>query len=256
MAIFTPPINTSIFASKEDITAWIYQVWTYLQANPILNETTINEFTQKYLNDNLPKQVVTSVNNKKGEVTLNASDVNAVSSVNGKSGNVTLALNDFQLTANDATSGQYIVDYKTSNFFRGDSCISRGLITRMTLRFDKNKPLFNGSIPAGETKIVNLIEPTNFPGILGVSPVFSANILSQNRYPFIYDLNVNYDTNILTLKMTNTGKTAFEQGDNIFVFGLTLFSSAFGVNYLVSTTESESASVSESLSENENGVQK
>ena len=213
MAIFTPPINTSIFASKEDITAWIYQVWTYLQANPILNETTINEFTQKYLNDNLPRQVVTSVNKKKGEVTLNATDVDAVSSVNGKTGAVTLNAVDVGayspsnppnfVDVNNANEEKYFT-FVTYNINRGQFVTCKAYAISFPSYFDHN--LFSGSLAPGKSVNVPFITVTSDERFY-VSPLRGVFVNAPNNKSLQITATFNPEDNTKAgLLITNVGE--------------------------------------------------
>ena len=100
MGIFIPPINGGVFKpSSADIASWLYQIWSYLQENPIANETeltalieqTMPEAVAAYLAEH-PVEVdypVDSVNGKTGAVTIDYAEL-----VNGTTVPVYRAAND------------------------------------------------------------------------------------------------------------------------------------------------------------------
>lgn len=88
--MFTPPLNMGQFQpSPATMSQWIYQIWKFLQENPIATETEIREFIQSelvqsetlanaiedYLTENPPEAPVQSVQGKTGAVTLAYSDI-------------------------------------------------------------------------------------------------------------------------------------------------------------------------------------
>lgn len=92
--MFIPPINLGQFQpSPASIAEWVYQIWNYLQNNPIATQEQIEEYigtfittspetqeligegVEQYLEDNPPQAPVQSVQGKTGAVTLNYSDI-------------------------------------------------------------------------------------------------------------------------------------------------------------------------------------
>lgn len=92
--MFVPPINLGQFQpSPATLADWIYQIWNYLQNNPIATQEQIEEYigafittspetqeligegVEQYLEDNPPHAPVQSVQGKTGAVTLNYSDI-------------------------------------------------------------------------------------------------------------------------------------------------------------------------------------
>lgn len=88
--MFIPPLNMGQFQpSPATMSQWIYQIWQFLQENPIATETEIREFIQseltqsetlgnaieEYLTENPPPAPVQSVQGKTGAVTLNYPDI-------------------------------------------------------------------------------------------------------------------------------------------------------------------------------------
>lgn len=78
MAIFTPPINGVFKPSSADIASWLYQIWTYLQANPIANEEELTRIIEQ----TLPDAVAAYLEEHPIDVDY------PVDSVNGRTGNV------------------------------------------------------------------------------------------------------------------------------------------------------------------------
>lgn len=91
---FIPPLNLGNFQpSPATLSQWIYQIWQYLQENPIATQEQIKEFigtfittspetqamigegVEQYLTDNPPQAPVQSVQGKTGAVTLNYPDI-------------------------------------------------------------------------------------------------------------------------------------------------------------------------------------
>lgn len=83
--MFIPPMNLGQFQpSPATMSQWIYQIWQFLQENPIATETEIREFIQseltqsetlgnaieEYLTENPPPAPVQSVQGKTGAVQL------------------------------------------------------------------------------------------------------------------------------------------------------------------------------------------
>ena len=88
--MFIPPINMGQFQpSPATMSQWIYQIWQFLQENPIATETEIREFIQseltqsetlgtaieEYLTENPPSAPVQSVQGKTGAVQLAYNDI-------------------------------------------------------------------------------------------------------------------------------------------------------------------------------------
>jgi hypothetical protein len=92
--MFVPPINLGQFQpSPATLADWIYQIWNYLQNNPIATQEQIQEYigtfittspetqeligegVEQYLTDNPPQSPVQSVQGKTGAVTLNYPDI-------------------------------------------------------------------------------------------------------------------------------------------------------------------------------------
>ena len=92
--MFVPPINLGQFQpSPATLADWIYQIWNYLQNNPIATQeqlqeyiatfittspetqTLIGEGVEQYLTDNPPQVPVQSVQGKTGAVTLAFNDI-------------------------------------------------------------------------------------------------------------------------------------------------------------------------------------
>lgn len=81
MAQFIPPINGGVFRpSSADISSWLYQIWKYLQENPIANEEELTEI----INQTMPDAVATYLEENPVEVDY------PVTSVNGKTGTVNI----------------------------------------------------------------------------------------------------------------------------------------------------------------------
>jgi len=76
MATFTPPINMAKWqVSRSELTQWIYQIWSYLQDNPIVSEDTVGQIIEDYLDTHPIPGNVTSVNGETGAVVLTAEDI-------------------------------------------------------------------------------------------------------------------------------------------------------------------------------------
>lgn len=88
--MFIPPINIGQFQpSPATIAEWVYQIWQFLQENPIATETEIREYIQseltqsetlenaidEYLTENPPPAPVQSVQGKTGAVQLAYNDI-------------------------------------------------------------------------------------------------------------------------------------------------------------------------------------
>lgn len=88
--MFIPPINLGHFQpSPATIAEWVYQIWQFLQENPIATEMEIREYIQseltqsetlenaidEYLTENPPPAPVRSVQGKTGAVQLMYNDV-------------------------------------------------------------------------------------------------------------------------------------------------------------------------------------
>lgn len=91
---FLPPINLGSFKpSPATIAQWVYDIWQYLQENPIATQEQLQEYiatfittspetqeligegVEQYLTDNPPQAPVQSVQGKTGAVTLNYPDI-------------------------------------------------------------------------------------------------------------------------------------------------------------------------------------
>lgn len=91
---FIPPLNLGNFQpSPATLSQWIYQIWQYLQENPIATQEQIEEYiatfittspetqaligegVEQYLEDNPPQAPVQSVQGKTGAVTLAFNDI-------------------------------------------------------------------------------------------------------------------------------------------------------------------------------------
>lgn len=92
--MFIPPINLGQFQpSPATIAEWVYQIWQYLQENPIATQEQLQEYiatfittspetqeligegVEQYLEDNPPEAPVQSVQGKTGAVTLAFNDI-------------------------------------------------------------------------------------------------------------------------------------------------------------------------------------
>lgn len=92
--MFVPPINLGQFQpSPATLADWIYQIWNYLQNNPIATQEQLQEYiatfittspetqeligegVEQYLIDNPPEAPVQSVQGKTGTVTLAYNDI-------------------------------------------------------------------------------------------------------------------------------------------------------------------------------------
>ena len=92
--MFVPPINLGQFQpSPATLADWIYQIWNYLQNNPIATQEQLQEYiatfittspetqeligegVEQYLTDNPPRAPVQSVQGKTGAVTLAFNDI-------------------------------------------------------------------------------------------------------------------------------------------------------------------------------------
>lgn len=92
--MFVPPINLGQFQpSPATLADWIYQIWNYLQNNPIATQEQLQEYiatfittspetqeligegVEQYLTDNPPVAPVQSVQGKTGAVTLAFNDI-------------------------------------------------------------------------------------------------------------------------------------------------------------------------------------
>ena len=100
--MFIPPLNMGQFQpSPATMSQWIYQIWQFLQENPIATETEIREFIQseltqsealgnaieEYLTENPPQAPVQSVLGMTGNVQFDA----RVIDVNSSEGDTTIA---------------------------------------------------------------------------------------------------------------------------------------------------------------------
>lgn len=91
---FIPPLNLGNFQpSPATLSQWIYQIWQYLQENPIATQEQLDEYiatfittspetqaligegVEQYLTDNPPQAPVQSVQGKTGAVTLAFNDI-------------------------------------------------------------------------------------------------------------------------------------------------------------------------------------
>lgn len=91
---FVPPLNLGGFQpSPATLAQWVYQIWQYLQENPIATQEQLQEYigtfittspetqamigegVEQYLTDNPPQAPVQSVQGKTGAVTLNYPDI-------------------------------------------------------------------------------------------------------------------------------------------------------------------------------------
>lgn len=91
---FIPPLNLGNFQpSPATLSQWIYQIWQYLQDNPIATQEQIEEYiatfittspetqeligdgVEQYLEDNPPESPVQSVQSKTGNVVLSYPDI-------------------------------------------------------------------------------------------------------------------------------------------------------------------------------------
>lgn len=78
MATFTPPFDTGLFfPSKGDLIKWVYDIWRYLQANPIVSEETVADIINTYIEEHPVTSEVNSVNGQKGDVVLTAYDIDS-----------------------------------------------------------------------------------------------------------------------------------------------------------------------------------
>lgn len=76
MATFTPPIDMAKWqVSRSELTQWIYQIWSYLQTNPIVSEDTVGQIIEDYLDTHPIPGNVASVNGETGAVVLTAEDI-------------------------------------------------------------------------------------------------------------------------------------------------------------------------------------
>lgn len=135
--MFVPPINLGQFQpSPATLADWIYQIWNYLQNNPIATQeqlqeyiatfittspetqTIIGEGVEQYLTDNPPQAPVQSVQGKTGAVSLTYPDIvpasNAVPVYRAASApNVSTAQglynNGYRLFANTATQELFTI---------------------------------------------------------------------------------------------------------------------------------------------------
>lgn len=92
--MFVPPINLGQFQpSPATLADWIYQIWNYLQNNPIATQEQVQEYiasfittsaeaqeligegVEQYLTDNPPQAPVQSVQSKTGAVVLSYPDI-------------------------------------------------------------------------------------------------------------------------------------------------------------------------------------
>lgn len=93
--MFIPPIKLGQFQpSPATIAEWVYQIWQFLQDNPIATETEIREFIQSELT-----QSETLANAIEDYLTENPPPA-PVQSVQGKTGAVQLAYNDIVTSSN------------------------------------------------------------------------------------------------------------------------------------------------------------
>ena len=118
--MFIPPMNLGQFQpSPATMSQWIYQIWQFLQENPIATETEIREFIQSeltqsetlanaiedYLTENPPPAPVQSVQGKTGAVQLAYNDIVASSN----------AVPVYKASSTPSTStlvGQYNIGYR------------------------------------------------------------------------------------------------------------------------------------------------
>ena len=101
MANFIPPINLGVFKpSSESLASWLYEVWKYLQENPISSE----EELENIVSEMLPPEVETAV-----EAYMEQHPITApVTSVNGMLGAVVL-------TYAGLTTGETVPVYRATS---------------------------------------------------------------------------------------------------------------------------------------------
>lgn len=80
MAIYTPPINMDTwYPDKQDVVSWVYDIWRYLNENPIVSENTVEQIINDYLSTHPIDIPVKTVNGKTGNIVINYNDVGAAS---------------------------------------------------------------------------------------------------------------------------------------------------------------------------------
>ena len=118
--MFIPPLNMGQFQpSPATMSQWIYQIWQFLQENPIATETEIREFIQteltqsetlgnaieEYLTENPPPAPVQSVQGKTGAVQLAYNDIVTAS-------NAVPVYKAASTPSTNTLTGQYNIGYR------------------------------------------------------------------------------------------------------------------------------------------------
>lgn len=97
--MFVPPINLGQFQpSPATIAEWVYQIWQYLQENPIATQEQIQEFIRTFITTSptVQEMIGEGVDN----YLIDNPPAAPVQSVQGKTGDVQLAYNDIVTSSN------------------------------------------------------------------------------------------------------------------------------------------------------------
>lgn len=106
--MFVPPINLGQFQpSPATLAQWVYQIWQYLQENPIATQEQIEEYIGTFITTSPETQAMIGAGVE--EYLTENPPTAPVQSVQGKTGAVTLAYNDI------VTSSNTIPVYKASS---------------------------------------------------------------------------------------------------------------------------------------------
>lgn len=106
--MFVPPINLGQFQpSPATLADWIYQIWNYLQNNPIATQEQLQEYIATFITTSPETQEL--IGEGVEEYLTNNPPQAPVQSVQGKTGAVTLAYNDI------VTSSNTVPVYKASS---------------------------------------------------------------------------------------------------------------------------------------------
>lgn len=219
---FLPPINLGSFKpSPATLAQWVYDIWNYLQENPIATQEDIATYIQnyfdtspevqeivgdvveQYLLDNPPQAPVQSVQGKTGAVTLNYPDIvpasNAVPVYRAASAPNTstaqgLYNNGYRLFVNTATQEIYTISNSGAL-----ALVGRGKFdgTTVDLNTSQGDTTIAEAIAALETTEVTTGVSNNITDDQGATSNFSWQRfkLSSNLVIYSYSFNGGYNVN-------------------------------------------------------------
>lgn len=189
---FIPPINLGQFQpAPATLSQWIYQIWQFLQENPIATEDEIRAYIQSelagtdvladavnaYLNENPPAAPVQSVQNKTGAVTLSYNEIVTP-------GNAIPVYRVTSMPEQNVLQGQYNIGYRfvanTVNrelyVLKADGSteiVGRGVFDGTTIDVDSSEG--DTTITGALTDIDDRITTLESGSIYGVGDVISDN---------------------------------------------------------------------------------